>query len=74
MGVQVSQWALIVLSGASAWAFVTGRRRLGCGLGLASEPFWGWCAWEKELWSVLILSFWYAGSYAYGLYKRRERG
>ena len=36
--------------------------------GLAGQPFWFYTTWQAEQWGIFILSFFYAGAWAKGIY------
>jgi hypothetical protein len=42
--------------------------RWGYVLGLVSEPFWIWTAYEKNQWGILALTVWYTYAYGQGIY------
>ena len=61
----------IMIFGCSAVWFVGRReawRRWGYILGLCSQPFWIWTAIIHQQWGILLLSFWYAYSWAQGVW------
>lgn len=61
----------IMIFGASAIWFVGRKenwRRWGYILGLCSQPFWVWTAYQNEQWGILLMTFFYAYSWAQGVW------
>lgn len=61
----------IMLFGCSA-IWVVGRkekwRRWGYILGLCSQPFWFYSAYQAEQWGILCLCLWYTYSWGQGIW------
>lgn len=43
-------------------------KRWGYILGLCAQPFWLYSSWKAQQWGIFFLSFWYAYSWANGIY------
>ena len=61
----------IAVFGASAIYLVSRKdrwKRWGYIFGLCSQPFWLYSSWKAQQWGIFALSFWYAFSWANGIY------
>lgn len=66
----MDQLGLILFSAPAIW--LVGRRehwsRWGYILGLCSQPFWVYAAWEAGQWAILALEAWYVYAWGQGIY------
>ena len=63
-----------LLGGLAVWLVTSrrpGRRRLGCALGLLSQPLWVYETWRAGQVGMLLLSLWYTLAWARGLWGHR---
>lgn len=70
-GMEISQVAIVLFSGASVWAFAGGRHRAGFILGLLGQPFWIYSTAVGEPWGMLAVSLWFTANYVRGLVNHR---
>lgn len=68
----IMQGCILVLSGASVWAFASKRPQLGFVCGLCGQPFWIYSTWKDGLWGMFAVSLWFAANHMRGLYNYRK--
>lgn len=72
-GMEISQVAIPLLSGASVWAFAGRRWRAGFVLGLLGQPFWIYSTAKGGLWGMFAVSLWFTVNHVRGLINHRPK-
>ena len=65
------QALIMVLSGASIWAFAGKRHRMGFICGLCGQPFWIYVTWTTGQWGMFVVSLWFTVNHVRGLWNHR---
>ena len=65
-----AQICILIMGGAAIWLIGRQNRRVrrwGYVVGLLSQPFWLYAAWQAAQWGILALSLWYVYAWADGI-------
>jgi len=63
------QGGLLSLTAASAFCLTHKKIKLGCVLGLFSQPFWMYTAFTNEQWGIFVCAWFYTWTYIDGMRK-----